>query len=431
MNDNPSQVVKETTDNVWKKLLDILNIPFQILSYIFTTMGKITNVNYNSPTVFILFKYGFIFACIVCLILFFVFTNEYSYYTSENIYTLLYPLLVLLVFIIGLLLTSKFSYNKLYNIYSIIFGLIILSLCIYIYTSNNYYENVMINAFSGVLMFLLIILCLAILFYFTGHHFKRMGGSGGFIYHMISYFPCLLLQFIEYLKKEFNDTTNDVFYLFLLMILCILAYLFVPKILNHTTTRNAVVLQPKSSFLNNEYVVASSDIWEQKTTGQLKYNQHFSLSFWVYLNDQPMNNHAYSKETTILDFSEGAPKVTYEYKKNENDDKDRLNIYLTNHEEYYNESITLPIKKQKWNNLVFNYNSEYTDVFLNGNLVRSLNLANKPPQFTSNQFLVTGANNGLDGAISNILYYPYPLTRTEIVTQYNVYSIHNPPEYIE
>ena len=56
MNDNPSQVVKETTDNVWKKLLDILNIPFQVMSYIFTTMGNITNVNYNSQTSFLLFK---------------------------------------------------------------------------------------------------------------------------------------------------------------------------------------------------------------------------------------------------------------------------------------------------------------------------------------------------------------------------------------
>lgn len=149
------------------------------------------------------------------------------------------------------------------------------------------------------------------------------------------------------------------------------------------------------------------------------------------MNSQPTNYNSYAEETTILEFAEGAPKVTYEYAKNENDENDKLNIYFTNHEEYYNESITLPIKKQKWNNLVFNYNSQYADVFLNGKLERTLNLANKPPQFDNSQFLVIGANKGLDGAVSNITYYPYPLTKTEVVALYNIYSIRKSPDYIQ
>lgn len=423
---------KDASDSFFSATSNIFDMPIKGFSYLVSQIGEALKINYNDPAIFTLFKYGFILASIVALIVFFAVTNESTSYSNENIYFFMTPLLLLFLFNMVLLFTNEPSTNQLYNMYALGFGVAFLILCIYFYASNNQYGNLVFSYISGILLFLIIVGSLATLFYFVGKYLQRIEGVSGFIIHLIFYIPCLLLQFIGYLKKEFNDTTNDVFYLFLFMVIAVLSYLFLPKVVQYFSTRNAVILQPKTTFINTENVVAGSEEWMQRdTAGKRQYNQNFSLSCWVYLNNQPTNYSSYAEETTIIEFAEGAPKVTYEYAKNENDENDKLNIYFTNHEEYYNESITLPIKKQKWNHLVFNYNSQYADVFLNGKLERTLNLANKPPQFDASQFLVTGANNGLDGAISNITYYPHPLTKTEIVTLYNTYSIRNPPDYIQ
>jgi hypothetical protein len=73
----------------------------------------------------------------------------------------------------------------------------------------------------------------------------------------------------------------------------------------------------------------------------------------------------------------------------------------------------------------------HADIFVNGVLERTLSLKHKYPVFKQNDILTVGADNGLDGAISNIVYYPHTLTKNQIISQYNIYSMRNPPEYIE
>ena len=681
---------KEASDNFLSSTSKIISMPFTFLASIPSAITS--GMDVRDPLVFIIMKYIFIFASIVALIVFLVITNENSSFTKENVPLYTGTFLVLLLLNMGLMFTNSPTTSFLYNTYAIGFAFLFLALCIYFFSTNNQLGSKMFSYVSGFGLFAVLVCFLAILFYFTGKYLQRMDGLPGFIVQFIFYIPCLLIKLIEFLKKQLNETTSTVFFLYVLFILAIiiyvylpqitqffmlggarivgaqedtfdgfnlmltsialffltmmagmnsmfagiaifftmvggyfvglqedsfngfnlfitaiasffisgaasvsgffsdiglsigsafsgiaifcallipylagvmedgfngfnlflsiiaglflggiagmggiftaiaifgvlvigyfagisqdsfngfnlllpvilafilagllgtgallsniasatgvdgskgvdgvtggegsadstgggifsilknagllqygilllviacliLAYFFFPQISQSFSTRNAIVLLPKTIFINTENVVAGSNEWMQRdTAGKRQYNQHFALSCWIYLNDQPTNYSSYAEETTILDFAEGAPKVTYEYAKNDNDESDKLNIYFTNHEEYFNESITLPIKKQKWNNLVFNYNSQYADVFLNGKLERTLNLANKPPQFDDSQFLVTGANNGLDGSVSNITYYPYPLTKTEVVTLYNIYSIRNPPDYIQ
>lgn len=673
---------KEASDSFFSSISNIIALPFTILG------SMPSPLELRDPLVFTIIKYIFIFASIVGLVVFLITTNEDSSFTKDNILFYMGPFLVLLLLNLVLIFTNTPSTNFLYNTYALAFAFLFLALTIYFYTTNNQLGNKIFSYMSGFGLFLILICFLAIMFYFTGKYLQRMEGLAGFLVQFIFYIPCLLIKFVEYMKKQLDETTNTVFFLYVLLVLGIIIYIYLPQItqffllggakivgaqedtfngfnlfitmiasfflivmagfnsmfsgiamfftmiaghlvgaqeetfngfnlfitallaffisgaasatgfftsmgLNmsaglasmavfcaliipylvglmvdgfngftlllsiiaggflagiatlggfftaiailgvlvigyfaalkddafngfnlllpiilafilagvagtgsffsgmganvaglgssggaegadgasasggiferlknfgllqygitllivfglvliyfffpqltqYFATRNAVVLQPKSTFLTTENVVAGSNEWMQRdTSGKRQYNQNFALSCWIYLNSQPSNYTSYAEETTILEFAEGAPKITYEYVKNENDENDKLNIYFTNHEEYYNEAITLPIKKQKWNNLVFNYNSQYADVFLNGKLERTLNLSNKPPQFDDSQFLVTGANNGLDGAISNITYYPYPLTKTEVVALYNIYSIRNPPDYIQ
>jgi len=675
---------KDASDGFLSSISNFISIPFKL----FENIPSAADV--RDPLVFIVLKYIFIFASIVALVIFLVITNENRSYTKENVPLHMGTFLVLLLLNLGLIFTNSPSTSLLYNSYVVGFAVLFLALCIYFFSTNNQMGSEIFSYISGFGLFIVIVCALAILFYFSSKYLQRLDGFPGFIVQFIFYIPCLLIKLIEFLKKQLNETTSTVFFLYVFLILAIiiyvylpqitqffllggarvvgaqedtfngfqmmltaiasffliglaginsmfagiaiffsmigtyfvglqeksfngfnllitaivsffvsaaanaagffsdiglsiaaglsgiaifsaliipylagvmgdgfngfnllmsliggvllagvasmgsfftviamlailavgyfagikedafngfnillpvilafilaglagagsfftslgsatnagvsglaggeessnstgtgggifetikkfgvlqyalilliafvlvLAYFFFPYISQYFSTRNAVVLLPRTTDIDKETVVAGSEEWMQRdTAGKRQYNQNFSLSCWIFLNSQPTNYSSYAEETTILEFAEGAPKVTYEYAKNDNDENDKLNIYFTNHEEYYNESITLPIKKQKWNNLVFNYNSQYADVFLNGKLERTLNLANKPPQFDNSQFLVVGANKGLDGAVSNITYYPYPLTKTEVVSMYNIYSIRNPPDYIQ
>jgi hypothetical protein len=687
---------KDASDGFLSSVSNIISMPFKLIGGIPSAVTS--GVDVRDPLVFIIIKYIFMFVSIVALVIFLVITHENRSYTKENVPLHMGTFLVLLLLNLGLIFTNTPSTSFLYNSYTVGFAVLFLALCVYFFSTNNQMGSEIFSYVSGFGLFIVIVCALAILFYFTSKYLQRMDGVPGFIVQFIFYIPCLLIKFIEFMKKQLNETTSTVFFLYIFLILAILiyvylpqitqffmlggakivgaqedtfngfnlmltaiasfflialaginsmfagiaifftmigtyfvglqeesftgfnllmtsivsffvsgaasvagfftdtglniagglssiavfcaliipylvgimeegfngfnlfisliaglilagvagmgsvftaiamvailavgyfaglkndtvsgfnillpvilafilaglagagsffasvgasagsganagvagvsgmaggeeaagssgssgggifsaikkfgllqygivllttfmlvlAYFFFPYISQYFSTRNAVVLLPKTTDIDNEKVVAGSEEWMQRdTAGKRQYNQNFSLSCWIFLNSQPTNYSSYAEETTILEFAEGAPKVTYEYAKNSNDENDKLNIYFTNHEEYYNESITLPIKKQKWNNLVFNYNSQYADVFLNGKLERTLNLANKPPQFDNSQFLVVGANKGLDGAVSNITYYPYPLTKTEVVAMYNIYSVRNPPDYIQ
>jgi hypothetical protein len=93
---------------------------------------------------------------------------------------------------------------------------------------------------------------------------------------------------------------------------------------------------------------------------------------------------------------------------------------------------------QKWNHFVFNYDRNICDLYINGNLERSMDLTNSLPKINSyidmssnitSLQMSTGQDHGLYGAICNVEYYTEPLNKTEIITKYNLLMLSNPPIY--
>ena len=115
---------------------------------------------------------------------------------------------------------------------------------------------------------------------------------------------------------------------------------------------------------------------------------------------------------------------------------------------------------QKWNNIVLTYNQNTVDIFINGALVRSKNLSSTPmfsnydiigigtdasslysttykntdPEIngptsapTRKPILDTLSRNGLYGSVCNVMYYPIPLDRGKIATNYNYLIVKNIP----
>ena len=89
-------------------------------------------------------------------------------------------------------------------------------------------------------------------------------------------------------------------------------------------------------------------------------------------------------------------------------------------------SFEVNIESQKWNNIVFNYNGNTVDIFINGDLVKTDTVSNGLDIKDTDVFMY-GSNKELDGAICNIKYYKKPLTKYQIVNIYNILNGQNPP----
>ena len=247
-----------------------------------------------------------------------------------------------------------------------------------------------------------------------------------------------MLDLLQYLKNEYNLTSNVIYILLLCEIVFIAFYLYLPFVLNKVTSNYTIVLLDKSRFLEREYKIASGEQVKIPPKNDLishtsapEFRQNFGISMWIYLNPQGTNYDSYSKETPLFSYGNGKPKITHIKNESGKKGNDTYRIYFTDEQSkknYY--EIGLP--QQKWNNFTFNYASTHVDLFINGNLNRTYNFAANhiaPPQYLASDSITTGANNGLDGAICNVRYYKQPLTSSEVANLYNILAFKNPPTF--
>ena len=151
-----------------------------------------------------------------------------------------------------------------------------------------------------------------------------------------------------------------------------------------------------------------------------------------------MKTHAaYSKETNIFRYgypnlNEGRPRVTYFNDTDDVNKSDKCIVYLN----YYanTDGILLDIPSQSWNLLTITYNEGIADVFVNGNLEKTVKLdSDKQPQYHTSDIFEVGSgdnthlNGGLHGAICNVVYHKIPLTQFKIAADYNLNRYNNPP----
>ena len=96
--------------------------------------------------------------------------------------------------------------------------------------------------------------------------------------------------------------------------------------------------------------------------------------------------------------------------------------------------ILLQVIPQSWNHLVISYNENTVDVFVNGNLDKSIPLEQKVrPEYNIGDIIEVGEGDntvtkgGLHGAICNVVYYKTPLTTFQVSRDYNLNRYKNPP----
>ena len=109
---------------------------------------------------------------------------------------------------------------------------------------------------------------------------------------------------------------------------------------------------------------------------------------------------------------------------------DVLKVYYTNKGDKTNQSYTVNIKPQKWNQIVFNYTSSQVDLFINGHLEKTFVFDGNEPEYLASDVISVGSTDGLDGAICNIKYHYVPQSKGQIATSYNLLMKQNPPTNI-
>ena len=488
---------------------------------------------------------------------------------------------------------------------SIIIVTIILFITSYTSPSASSTSSIMMQSYIiNIILLAIVIVGLAIGYKVLENSAKRMRGWPGFIVNFLFFIPCLLTDFIEYILSEFKSAPNSVFILYIIELILILLYFYIPKLLKLLINKNGITLQHKPVYLNKSTILSNSDLFllpnsltSTITSSDISsntYNSNFGLSMWIYVNNMgihPLTTNGYilfqnssinndngkpsiefigndewkysfsdqliqynllSSDTEVdfeinryqilssidigyfinagyvvdtdgitsenimekvknqfkdanittsetfkflidashalssLDYKNANTKyksllaiesdstnydVTYTYSYGINDLKgisktdtatsiaeliiliqkdlrtyrenikfrayaDDVSIYdmfsfvreITQTVKYKGETnFILKTPSQKWNHIVFNYYENNVDLFINGNLERSMDLKNNPIRILPTDIISIGDTNGINGAICNIVYYNIPLTKTKISQIYNTYFMKNPP----
>jgi len=294
---------------------------------------------------------------------------------------------------------------------------------------------ILISLVKHSLSLLIIIGFISIIYLLTNKFFGNLfsnivdtkkGSITQFIKKLFLFLPCLLIKFIEYVHYEFKITSNPVWVILILEIILISLWYILPKLFNYTVNRDGNKLLNDPVYLNKQHTLGTFESLhlntinsnKEGTIKNNKFNYHYSLSGWFYINPQPPNtSSAYTRYTSILNYG-NKPNVQY------NGEKNNLRIITSLGTKEVGGTApeieifqTSNILYQKWNHIVINYDGGNMDVFLNGELVGSK--PNIAPYMTYEN-ITAGEDNGIHGGICNVVYYDHILSSSNIKLMYKL-----------
>ena len=432
------------SDSSSKMLYDIFSVIIQNIQT--TTKDEIfnrTSIDINNDKTFIMrefIKSSIFFIFIILSSVFLFYASSHPEHLRKNTYTYIFVIVVPLL--IGLYYTSPLLLPNTGGSSSVLYlGIFMIVLCVsFYYMSSNLSATteILLNYFGLIIVILIIIIALAISYFIFRNYLRKQTGTLGFIITLIFYIPCLFSDFIQYIKEQLKITPNIIFIMFIIEVILLIIYISAPYFIDYILKKNAVLLMMDPMFLANDKVIATSDTFilsnSSSTVGSplttITYRDtNYSISFWLYINPNTSASLGYVKESNIINYAGGKPRMTFVC-----DGINMLNtatIYLSNSSTNTKfENIDLPL--QKWNNIVFNYYNNTADFFLNGVLTRSTQFTDDNIPFTGSDTdtIIVGETNGIVGAICNVNYYAMPLPLRQITDNYNLLLTYNPPVII-
>jgi len=156
------------------------------------------------------------------------------------------------------------------------------------------------------------------------------------------------------------------------------------------------------------------------TTSTTHYNYRYGLSLWFFLDAYaPNTNSTHANYCPIINYG-NKPLIEY------NASTNSLRVCIGNAKNPHPQVVfeQRGVKLQKWINLVVNYDGGTVDVFMDGQLLKSIGGV---APYMSMDNLVIGGDNGIYGNVCNVIYSSIPFTLSNIYyIRYNVQN-KNPP----
>lgn len=303
---------------------------------------------------------------------------------------------------------------------------------------------------SGPSYVIALILNIFIVLAFLGFAYKILSKSSllqespytRLILNAIFYIPCIIADFIDFVVRiyqhEKNNTTKNVLVISGMIFVVGVVYLLAPPIINWIRRARMggkiYVNEPVST--TKKMILATytqlNDVPDDEI--YITYEYNYALSFWFYMNPSPGHvKHSHNVFTPICDYG-GKPTIWYNGNLNTlmvttklaELTEDRVkNAHLDLDDEgnviiYKQENVLL----QRWNNVILNFDKGNLDLFLNGDLVKSVK--NMVP-YIELDTLSVGYPSGVNGSICNVAYYNHPLDAININMLYNSVKSSDPP----
>jgi hypothetical protein len=322
------------------------------------------------------------------------------------------------------------------------------------------------------LVVIITILALVILYRKFKDYLNSQRGFIGLIIQIIFYIPCLLSDIMQWALGEAKSTSMTNWILVAIEVILIVLFFQSSSIIHSTSVgNNMVTILDSPTFLGSEQKLMTAEqfggfITNPNTPPATTSNEtdmdtnndtendddnadvkepvnsqtvsrNFCLYFWLYLND---NHESNVSQLPVLQYGGGHllntdsdnpfgqfnvhPAVVCLPKRQD------LNTFGQNASQsaighlgiYFNHSedpVVVDVPYQKWNFIAFNYGGNKVDLFVNGELIYTQDLNTSMPIFNLSDYVSVGGN-GTQGAIQKITYCPTTLSKTSIISIYNM-----------
>ena len=182
--------------------------------------------------------------------------------------------------------------------------------------------------------------------------------------------------------------------------------------------------------INKSFENASRPSVTYKYNSDVPFNYNYSISCWIFIDNYDGNNKTDDHDKSIIRFGNKFDTRFNPYKKElsvkvRSCPEDLNNEFIE--KKYCKTKIVYKTKEilfQRWNHFVFNYDSGTLDIFVNNRLVSST--PNVSPLFIDDGISV-GDNEGVEGAICNVMYFSNILSKTSVNFLYKMFYTLNPP----
>jgi hypothetical protein len=329
--------------------------------------------------------------------------------------------------------------------------LIFLILAFFIFISVVYFFNITSYLFIGIAI-LIIIVGLAIIINLLYNIFEKsiQNTSLKFAIEFIFFIPCLFNDILKWGLEQVKMTSYLTYILLAIEVSLILAYFYLPSILNKTIVGKGQLLQDKPFYINKgktKTIATTADLKintksdEKELISEINsinyknpFFKDYAFSMWIN-----MNPHSLSKNTEITIFSYGypdngttvkqcyKPKITYTSSSNNNAPsvKDVYRIYFTGNNNEGKGIHEIHIPNQRWNHFVINYvNGSIVELWINGVMKRTFKFdsSNLLPNYDPTDQVVIGNNTitGTNGAICSVMYFNKSISSHQITNMYNL-----------